>query len=49
MGFTIGTSEELAKALRSGLAYTEAGKFKVESINGILELNNKVKICNNKI
>ncbi len=42
LGFTVGSSVDLGRALKSGLSIGEAGRFKVKTIEGILELRNKV-------
>ncbi len=41
--FAMGTSVVLAKAMRIGFAYSEAGDFRVEAVPGIRELNTKVE------
>ncbi len=41
--FAVGTSVVLAKAMRIGFAYSEAGNFRAEAVPGIRELNTKVK------
>ncbi len=41
--FAVGTSVVLAKAMRIGFAYSEAGDFRTEAVPGIQELNTKVK------